>query len=73
MESRPNQLLFQLESKLLVKDRDLSSIPPEEQFRIVVDKVADHPEAITPVPTPSNNELLQILKRAKEEKKATDC
>jgi tyrosyl-tRNA synthetase len=69
MEPRHNQLLLQLEPELLVKDRDLSSISPEEQFRIIADKVADHPEAITPAPTPSNNELFQLLRQAKEEKK----
>lgn len=69
MEPRRNQFLFQLESRLLVKDRDLSTLSPEEQFRIIVDKVADHPEAITPAPTPSHNELLQLLRQAKKEKR----
>lgn len=69
MEPKSNQFLFQLESRLLVKDRDLSTISADEQFRIIADKVANHPEAITPAPTSSDNELLQMLKRAKGEKR----
>ncbi len=68
-ERESNQFLFQLESKLLA-NRELSSLSPEEQFRIIADKVANHPEAITPVPTPSSNELLQLLRQAKKENKA---
>ncbi|PJC27969.1 tyrosine--tRNA ligase [Candidatus Shapirobacteria bacterium CG_4_9_14_0_2_um_filter_39_11] len=66
MEPRTKQLLIQLEQRLLTEHRDLSALSAEEQFRIIADKVADHPEAITPVPQQGNNELLQKLKRAKE-------
>jgi len=63
MEPKFKQLLIQLESRLLTEHRDLSALSAEEQFRIVADKVADHPEAITPC----GDELLQKLKLAKEE------
>lgn len=64
MEERPSQYLDQLELQLLT-ERDLSALPAEEQFRIISDKAAGHPEAITP----SGSELLQKLKLAKEEGK----
>lgn len=69
MEPRTKQLLIQLEPRLLTEHRDLSALSAEEQFRIIADKVADHPEAITPVPEQGSNELLQKLRRAKEEGK----
>jgi tyrosyl-tRNA synthetase len=68
MKATASHYLSSLESELLTKDRDLSSLSAEEQFKIIADKVADHPEAITPAPTTDNNELLQLLRQAKDKK-----
>lgn len=56
--------LEQLEEKLLnVENRDLSQLSAEEQYQIIVDKIAQNTE--TPV-FPSHGELLKRLQESKE-------
>jgi len=62
----PNIFMDQLEAKLRQQERDLSTLSAEKQFELIASKVADHPEAITPMPDEGSNELLQRLKEAKE-------
>ena len=71
--SFPNKLdserinLVDLEVELTnIENRDLSNLTAEEQYEIIIGKVAGHPEAITPRATEISNELLERLRESKE-------
>lgn len=66
VESKPDQFMERLERDLLEPGKDLSSLSPEAQFKLISDKVAQHPEAITPRPEGKSNDLLERLKKSKE-------
>ncbi len=55
-----------IEEILLNQNTDLSQLTAEEQFGIISSKVANHPEAIMPIPGISSNELLDRLRKSKQ-------
>lgn len=64
------EFLTKLENNLIeLIDKDLSSLSPEEQFKLIASKAADHPESIMPIPNAKDNELLKRLEKSKAENK----
>jgi len=60
------EFLNELEDELLrrIMERDLSLLSPEDQLRIIEDKIAYHPNAITP----TKEALLAALRKSRENK-----
>lgn len=67
-ENQSLNYLGELEYKLINPNNNLSQLSAREQYEIIANKVAKHPEAITPPPALDNNELLNRLEKSKQSK-----